>query len=117
MTGLSANRCPVLPEDISIPIGDDGDPIFAEPWEARTFAVVINAFEQGRFEWKDFQSLLVNEIRLGEQQGNPKPYYLNWAIAAEKLFDALGTVERNSIDQRVAQLRPDDKTVRLLSGQ
>ena len=112
MSDYLEKRCPFLPEDIAIPIGDDGDPIFAEPWEARAFAIVVSAFEQGRFEWKDFQELLVNEIRHGEASGEPPPYYLNWAIAAEKLFEDLGTVEHSSIDQRVAELRPDDKTVR-----
>lgn len=109
----SGSSYPALPADMAIPTGRDGDPVFAEPWEARIFAMVVNAFEQGRFEWIEFQQLLIEEIRHGEATGEPRPYYLNWALAAEKLFEILGTVERNAIDRRVAELRPDDKTIRL----
>lgn len=102
-----------LPEHMAIPLGNDGDPVFAEPWEARAFGLVVGACDQGKFDWKDFQQLLVEEIRHSESQAEPRSYYLNWAIAAEKLFASLGALERSDIDRRVAELRPDDKTVRL----
>ena len=102
-----------LPPDMVIPLGSDGDPVFAEPWEARVFALVVSAHEQGRFEWKDFQQLLVAEISHSEKHSEQRPYYLNWAIAAEKLFESLGSLQRSDVDQRVTDLRPDDKTVRI----
>ena len=102
-----------LPPELKIPLGSDGDPVFVEPWEARAFALVVSAHQQGRFEWQQFQQLLVNEISHSEQHGGPKPYYLNWAIAAEKLFAELGSLQPSEVDQRVSDLRPDDKTVRI----
>ncbi len=102
-----------LPEDMDIPLGSDGDPVFAEPWEARVFALVVCAHDQGRFEWKDFQQLLIDEISHSEAHGEARSYYLNWALAAEKLFESLGSMQRSDVDQRVSDLRPDDKTVRL----
>jgi nitrile hydratase accessory protein len=107
------HRYPEFPADMKIPLGSDGDPVFAEPWEARAFALVVSAHDQGRFEWQDFQRLLVTEIRHSEAHCEPRSYYLNWAMAAEKLFESLGSLQRSDVDQRVTDLRPDDKTVRI----
>ena len=112
MTKQPANY-PPLPENLTIPKDQDGDPVFAEPWEARIFAMVVNAHRRELFEWEDFQNLLIDEISRSESGGSPQPYYLNWAMAAERLFEALGSISRNEIDHRVAVLRPDDKTVRI----
>lgn len=106
------NALPV-PAELGIPLGKDGDPVFSEPWEARVFALVVAACEQGRFEWWQFQQLLIAEISASEARAEPKPYYLNWAFAAEKLFESLGAIEVTAVDRRVATLRPDDKTIRI----
>jgi nitrile hydratase accessory protein len=113
MTSIKHSRYPTPPGDSTIPLSSDGDPVFAEPWEAKIFALVVNVYDQGRFEWKDFQQLLVEEISCSEGQGDPQSYYVNWAIAAERLFESLAVVDRSAIDQRVSELRPDDKTIRL----
>ena len=102
-----------LPPELKIPLGRDGDPVFAEPWEARVFALVVSAHQQGRFEWQQFQQLLIKEISHSEQHGEPRAYYLNWALAAEKLFATLGSLQPGEVDRRVSALRPDDKTVRI----
>ncbi len=112
MTNQTASY-PSLPKDLSIPRDQDGEPVFAEPWEARTFAMVVNAHGQALFEWQYFQNLLIDEICRSESSQSPQPYYLSWAMAAERLFETLGSISRNEIDRRVAVLRPDDKTVRL----
>ena len=77
------------------------------------FALVVSAHRAGQFEWKTFQELLVDEISHTEAIGKPRQYYLNWAMAAERLFELIGKIDRQGIDARVAMLRPDDKTVRL----
>jgi len=102
-----------FPADLSIPRGPDDDPVFAEPWEARIFSLVVTLHRAGAFEWKQFQELLVDEIGRSEASGRPHPYYLNWAMAAERLFESLGYASRTSVDTRVEVLRPDDRTVRL----
>ena len=113
MSKATEKHCHELPEHMAIPRGEDGDPVFAEPWEARVFGLVVGACDQGKFTWKEFQQLLIEEIRASETQGEPRSYYLNWAIAAEQLFTGLGALTPGDLDQRVAKLRPDDKTVRL----
>lgn len=104
---------PPLPADLTIPRNEDGAPVFREPWEARIFSMVVTLHRSGAFEWKEFQSLLVDEISRTEAAGTPRPYYLNWAMAAERLFEQLDFAARTSIDSRVAELRPDDRTIRL----
>ena len=117
MTAPRGN-CPAGPEvgipmELSIPRGPDDEPVFAEPWEARIFSLVVTLHRAGAFEWKQFQELLVNEIDQSEASSQPRPYYLNWAMAAERLFDTLGVASRTDVDVRVEVLRPDDRTVRL----
>ena len=110
---MSPRSLAPLPEELHIPRGDDDEPVFAEPWEARVFALVVSLHRAGRFEWKTFQSLLVDEIGRSERAGQPRTYYLNWAMAAERLFEQIGLSERSAVDQRVQQLRPDDRTIHL----
>ena len=97
-----------IPEELAIP--RDG-PVFADPWDARIFSRVVTLHRAGAFEWKRVQALLVDEIGRSEARGQPRPYYLNWAMAAERLFEALGLASRESLDGRVEALRPNDRTV------
>ena len=33
---------------------DDGEPVFAEPWQAQAFALAVKLSEQGHFSWKEW---------------------------------------------------------------
>jgi nitrile hydratase accessory protein len=101
-----------LPEGLDIPKDSEGL-IFVEPWEARAFSMVVDLNARGRFAWMDFQSLLVEEVSKSEREGLGRPYYLNWLIAAERLFERLGLAACAEVDAEVERLRPDDRTVRL----
>jgi nitrile hydratase accessory protein len=101
-----------LPAGLDIP-KDEAGPVFVEPWEARAFSMVVDLNARGRFAWKDFQSLLVEEVSKSEREGLGRPYYLNWLIAAERLFERLGFADRAEVEAEVERLRPDDRTVRL----
>lgn len=101
-----------LPPDLAIPRDETG-PLFAEPWEARAFAVIVDMNARGLFAWKEFQEWLVAEIRESEGAGLCRPYYLNWLHAAERLLESKGLASDAEIDAEVERLRPDDRTVRL----
>ncbi|MEZ5926513.1 MAG: nitrile hydratase accessory protein [Hyphomicrobiaceae bacterium] len=107
-----ARRLACLPAGLEIPKDEQG-PVFVEPWEARAFAMVVDLNARGRFAWKEFQALLVEEIGRSEREGLGRPYYLNWLIAAERLFETIGLTGREEVDAEVERLRPDDRTVRL----
>jgi nitrile hydratase accessory protein len=88
--------------------GDGGGPVFEAPWQAGAFAAVVALAEAGRFEWAEFQQLLIAEVRAGD--GDPGHYYEHWLAAAEKLLAAKGLVAPAALRSRVEELRPTDKT-------
>jgi hypothetical protein len=45
---------PCLPQD-------NGEPVFAEPWQAQAFALAVKLSEQGCFTWKEWAAALANE--------------------------------------------------------
>lgn len=93
-------------------IPSSGDqPVFNEPWQARAFAIVLKMHDDGKFEWKDFQELLIEEITTTEKAGTPRHYYENWFIAAERLVEKLGIAHSHEVDNVVHELRPDDRTI------
>lgn len=99
-----------VPDTLAVP--KDGDiPVFVEPWEARIFAMVVALHDQGRFQWKDFRTLLVDEITAHERAGTPQAYYQSWLNAAVVLFGQLGMTEETEILMEIQRLRPDDRTI------
>jgi nitrile hydratase accessory protein len=93
-----------------MPVSGD-EPVFQQPWEARIFAIVVDLNQQGAFEWKAFQALLIDEVRQSESTGQNRDYYENWFAAAERLIHSLGIAQEGEVDAEVARLRPDDRTI------
>ena len=77
---------------------DDAALIFAEPWEARAFAIIVNLAQAGHFawgEWVDCFSQEVARAAAAEASGAPaKTYYEQWLDAAETLLVAKGVTSR-----------------------
>src|SRR5262245_34967263 len=73
---------PRLPRD-----GDDGGPVFAEPWQAQAFALAVKLSEAGHFTWKEWAATLAAELRAAEDRGEPDDgshYYEHWVAALER---------------------------------
>jgi nitrile hydratase accessory protein len=104
---------PNIPLVLDFPSDQDGELVFAEPWEARIFAIVVALHAAGKFEWSEFQVLLISQIEAAEIMHRCEPYYHHWFEAAEVLFERLGIVQHDEIDTVVDHLRPDDRTVRM----
>ena len=93
----AARAGPPLPEPgpgsvPRIPLDEEG-PVFASPWEARAFALVVHLHQQGHFTWAEWVEHLSAEIAAaGRAPGaGPAPsYYELWMAAAAKLFAAKG---------------------------
>jgi nitrile hydratase accessory protein len=77
---------------------------FAEPWEARVFALTLSLADRGRFAWNEFRDLLIAEITLAdaaERVGDPKPtYYECWLAAFEKLLAVKGMTDAAEVSER-----------------
>jgi nitrile hydratase accessory protein len=98
---------------VAIP-GDDDGPVFAEPWQARVFAVIVRLCQDGRYDWKAFQQRLIEEVGAADVTGyDITGYYEHWLAAAEKLLVAEGLVSAHELAARkahVAAHRPHPTT-------
>lgn len=72
---------PLLPRNV------DG-PVFAEPWQAQAFAVVVQLTETGtitREEWADRLGAVFKEAEARGEYDTGKRYYDHWLTALEQL--------------------------------
>ena len=54
-----------------IPLGDDGEPVFAAPWEAAAFALAVRLSGEGYFTWDEWAAVLSEEILAAQRDGAP----------------------------------------------
>lgn len=68
----------------------DDAPVFAEPWEARAFAMVVHMADAGVFTWAEWVRVFSAEVAqatAAQARGEPATgYYEQWLRAAEKLM-------------------------------
>jgi len=67
---------------------DEGGPVFAEPWQAQSFALAVRLSEQGYFTWKEWAATLAEELKAAADRGEPDDgsrYYEHWLAALERL--------------------------------
>lgn len=108
MTDAAAlrDRVAVLAADGHMPT-QGGEPVFAEPWEGRAFALAVQTVERMGLAWDEFRQRLIAEITLDPH----RPYYESWLAALERLVldnqatDAAGLAEYR---MRSASYRTDE---------
>jgi nitrile hydratase accessory protein len=94
---------------LAVQYGTDGDPVFAEPWQARAFALALALSERGMFSLRDFQAALIGKITAfekGQCIAGTTDYYTRWIEALEEILlqksmlpsDRLSFLEREVID-------------------
>jgi nitrile hydratase accessory protein len=75
---------------------DAGGPVFREPWEAQAFAMTLALYRQGLFTWPEWASVLAEEIKRAQAQGDPDTgdtYYRHWLAALERLVAEKGIAD------------------------
>ena len=85
--------------DLNLPCAENS-PVFAAPWEASAFAMVLALYRAGRFEWREWVELLSAEIAASEPDPTGALYYAIWSGALEKLLDRQGLLTSDAIDMR-----------------
>ena len=73
--------------------GSDGQPTFAEPWQAQAFALTVTLHKGGLFTWDEWAGTLGNEIAKDKASGGPQDgskYYTLWLGALERLVTDKG---------------------------
>jgi nitrile hydratase accessory protein len=71
-------------------------PVFAEPWQAQIFAVVVGLTDAGKIshqEWADRLGAVLKEAEARGETDTGRRYYDHWLTALERLV-----VERNLTD-------------------
>jgi nitrile hydratase len=110
---------------------DAGEPVFTEPWQAHAFAMVMALYQDGHYNWAEWDDYLGYHIQApghfgpaAESAGAVAPtpeganrsaflaacerdggrFYHHWLAAAEQLLDERGLVPRAELEARVEAL-------------
>ncbi len=89
------------------PPRDNGELVFAAPWESQAFGVAMALHEAGAFGWEDFRQQLIAEIGAWEAEGRGREdwsYYRCWLRALERLLADRGLVAGEDLRARAAVL-------------
>jgi len=89
------------------PPRDNGELVFAAPWESRAFGLALALNETGLIDWEDFRQALIREIGAWEAahpSGEGWSYYECWLRALERTASAKGLVDPRALADRAEQL-------------
>lgn len=95
---------PLLPRD------NDG-PVFAAPWQAQAFAVVVDLIDSGkitRTEWADRLGAVLKEAEEGGDNDSGRRYYAYWLKALEGLVVEKDLANSNDLASEKETIREND---------
>jgi nitrile hydratase accessory protein len=72
---------------------DNGELVFAAPWEGRALALAIAVVQSLQLPWDEFRSRLVAEIAAQPE----RPYYESWLAALERLLRERGILGQEQL--------------------
>jgi len=85
------------------PPRDEDGPVFAEPWQAQSFALAVKLSEAGYFTWREWAATLARELKDAADRGEPDDgthYYEHWLAALERLLTSKGLTDRAELLER-----------------
>ena len=94
-------------EGAAAPPRQNGDLVFAAPWESRLFGLTMALHRSGLFEWDEFRRLLIDEIEtweLAHPAGGTWSYYERWQAAFERLLASKDVCAHAELTDRAAAL-------------
>ena len=89
-----------LAQEATLP-RDNGELVFAAPWEARALAMAVTLVEELDLPWDAFRSHLIEEIAAAPD----RPYYESWAAALE----AFVVEQRIATPEAVTAAEPNER--------
>jgi nitrile hydratase accessory protein len=98
------------------------EPVFAEPWQARAFALTLKLSEQGYFTSNEWTTALARELQSVADRGeidDGSRYYNHWLKALETLVvskglaDAVALIARKEAWSAAYRRTPHGKPVEL----
>ncbi|HVM08372.1 MAG TPA: hypothetical protein VM345_07920 [Acidimicrobiales bacterium] len=84
---MSALPVAVPHEGADAPPRNNGELVFAEPWEGRAFGLCVALLQERRLRWDDFRPHLVAAIAADAG----RPYYESLVVALDEFVAALRT--------------------------
>lgn len=90
------------PDEIS-DAAESTAPAFAEPWQARAFAIAILASKQGCFSRSEWSEALARELRAisdGDAATPERSYFDCWLSALQSLLIGKGAVGQSELNAR-----------------
>ena len=78
----------------------NGELVFDEAWQGRVFGLTVAMSHESRFEWREFQARLIDEIAHAEREGEPSSYYERWLHAFERLLAAKSLLDGSTLAER-----------------
>jgi nitrile hydratase accessory protein len=97
-----------LPDEVALMDGpaalprDNGELVFAAPWEGRAVAVAVTLVNRLDLPWDAFRSRLIEAIAAEPA----RPYYESWATALESLVLDLRLTTTEAITAATPSERP-----------
>lgn len=85
----------------------NGELVFAEPWQSRTFGMAMALSDAGVFVWDEFRDALIARIKAWEDNhpdGECWSYYRCWQQALEDVVANRSLVPRERLSERGQQL-------------
>ena len=75
------------------------DIIFSDPWQAELFAITLNLYQRGIFDWDDWTECLGRNLKSGKNKGKDDltNYFSNWLYALEEKLLEKEVTEINKI--------------------
>lgn len=89
-----SDRAGLLAELGSLPC-ENGEPVFESPWQAKTFAMVLQLHESGAFSWTEWAHELSQNIAEYEATAPIKDgddYYTLWQLSLERIVERKGLI-------------------------
>jgi nitrile hydratase accessory protein len=78
------------------PPRDNGELVFAAPWERRVFGLTVALCRSEACGWESFRQQLI--ARIAEDES--RPYWRSWAAALEDVLADTDTLTRAELDAR-----------------
>jgi nitrile hydratase accessory protein len=96
---------------INAPLDENNEVIFANPWEAKAFALVVQMHQEKRYTWTEWANQLSFEISESNKKNEKEEdYYLLWLKAAETLVVTKGLCGKNELlSRKKALLQTQEK--------
>ena len=98
-------------------LADEGsDPVFASPWQAQIFSLVVGLHQAGCFSWNEWAEALSREIAKDsngdaddlqnhEEMDPSDSYYRRWMDALERILADKTILDSDEVRERVARWR------------